>query len=78
MSFYGKITEPDPPRPLRQFVYRASKHGDDHVVHAHDIYFYESGHVGFWNDISGDERVLVLATPASSVREYQEAANGPE
>jgi len=69
MSFYGKLTEIDPPKPLRKFVYRTYPDATPQEIHAHDIYFYEAGRIGFWNDIAEDERVLVLATKAFDVRE---------
>lgn len=74
MSFYGKLTEADQPRPLRKFIYRTYPDATPQEIHAHDIYFYEHGRIGFWND-AGDDRVLVLGTKAFDVREV---ANEPQ
>ena len=67
MSFYGKLTEVDAPRKMRTFNCFTS--AGKCTVQAHDIFFYESGHIGFWNDITPDERVLVLAIKALEVEE---------
>lgn len=72
MSFYGKLTEVDPPRKLRKFAYRTYPDAAEQEISAHEIYFYEAGRIGFWNDTSDGadgERVLVLATKAFDVRE---------
>lgn len=69
MSFYGRPTEEVEPRPNRRFAYRIYDGGQEHEVTAHQIYFYEHGRVGFWNDTNNDERVLVLSTKAFQVRE---------
>lgn len=68
MSFYGKLTEADQPRNLRKFAYRIYDGGTWQEIQAHEIYFYEAGRIGFWNDAEGD-RVLILATKAFDVRE---------
>jgi len=71
MTFYGKLTESDPPRKLRKFAYRTYPDAAEQEISAHEIYFYEAGRIGFWNDVPGaeGERVLVLATKAFDVRE---------
>lgn len=69
MTFYGRAPEPTQPRPYRRFAYRIYDGGQEHQVAAHQIYFYEHGRVGFWNDTNNDERVLVLSTKAFQVRE---------
>ena len=72
MTFYGQTQEPDQPRPLRTFIYRTYPDATPQTIHAHDIYFYEHGRIGFWNDstITGEgERILVLGTKAFDVRE---------
>ena len=72
MSFYGKITEADPPRKLRTFAYRTYPDAQEQEISAHEIYFYEAGRIGFWNYSGSDDdedRVLVLATKAFDVRE---------
>lgn len=71
MTFYGKLTEADPPRKLRKFAYRTYSDAVEREISAHEIYFYEAGRIGFWNDVEGaeGERVLVLATKAFDVRE---------
>lgn len=68
MTFYGKLTEPNPARPLRKFIYRTYPDASPQEIQAHEIYFYEHGRIGFWND-SGEDRVLVLGTKAFDVRE---------
>lgn len=67
MTFYGKLTEADQPRKMRTFKLWTS--AGSRTIEAHDIFFYESGHIGFWNDITPDERVLVLAIKALEVEE---------
>lgn len=70
MTFYGKLTEADPPRKLRKFAYRTYPDAKEQEISAHEIYFYEAGRIGFWNyDGADGERVLVLATKAFDVRE---------
>lgn len=61
--------EPLPQRPLRTFEYRTYDNGTWQGISAHDIYFYEAGRIGFWNDVAEGERVLVLATKAFDVRQ---------
>lgn len=72
MSFYGKLTEPNPARKLRRYGYIDPKGGESSVIGVHDIYFYESGHVGFWKDAEDGERELVLAVKALDVWEETE------
>ncbi|WNM64582.1 hypothetical protein SEA_MIDNIGHTRAIN_95 [Arthrobacter phage MidnightRain] len=69
MTFHGKNEDPKPPRPLRRFEYKVFGNGVWHEVSAHEIYFYEAGRVGFWNDGENGERVLVLGTKAFQVRQ---------
>lgn len=75
MTFYGqegaKEAEAAQPRPLRNFAYRLFNEGIEHEISAQDIYFYDAGRVGFWNDDQEHpgERILVLATKAFQVRE---------
>lgn len=69
MSFYGKITEADGPPPMKTFGYIASHDGPERTIKAQHVYFYESGHIGFWNDAGDDDRVLVLAIKATEVWE---------
>jgi len=72
MTFYGKLTEADPPRKIRKFSYRVDDGGNLREIEAHEIYFYDHGRIGFWNYTSDDddsERILVLATKAFDVRE---------
>ena len=74
-SFFGQegaiVIEPAPPRPLRTFPYRLFNNGMEHEVSAQDVYFYDAGRVGFWNDDPDrpGERILVLATKAFTIRE---------
>lgn len=58
-----------PPRPLRKFAYRIYDGGMEHEIEAHEIYFYDHGRIGFWNDTDDGERVLVLGTKSFNVRE---------
>lgn len=69
MTFHGKPTEEDKPRPLRRFEYKLFDNGVWHEISSHEIYFYEAGRVGFWNYDDNDERILVLGTKAFQVRE---------
>lgn len=64
-------TEPQPPRPKRKFTYQTHDGGAWHDIEANDIYFYEAGRVGFWNDDPQHpgERILVLATKAFATKE---------
>ena len=75
MSFYGKLTEPDPIQPLKEFVYTRPGSESFDRIKAHDVYFYESGHVGFWKDAKDGGRTLVLAVKAGDV---WEETDGPE
>lgn len=61
--------DPQPTRPLRKFAYRTYEGGTWQDIEAHDIYFYEAGRIGFWNDVADGERVLILATKAFDVRQ---------
>lgn len=70
MTFYGQpVADPKVPRPLRKFAYRVYDGASEQDISAHEIYFYEAGRIGFWNDIEDGERVLVLAIKAFSARE---------
>lgn len=72
MSFpHVNTTDPEPPptRQLRKFKYRTYEGGTWQEIQAHDIYFYEAGRIGFWNDVPDGERVLILATKAFDVRQ---------
>lgn len=74
MTFYGKPVLPTPTlpaRPLRKFSYRVYDGSNWREIEAHEIYFYDHGRIGFWNDAAGaeGERVLILATKAFDVRE---------
>ena len=75
MTFYGqegpKAADLTPPRPFRTFAYRLFHNGMEHEVSAQDVYFYDAGRVGFWNDDPDHpgERILVLATKAFTIRE---------
>jgi hypothetical protein len=71
MSFYGKITEPNNIGPLKTFWYRRHP-AEASYVKAHDVYFYESGHVGFWKELPGEDRRLILAIRADEVWEGEE------
>jgi len=72
MSFYGRITEADPPLKTRRFFYLDAKGNQSSVIGVHDVYFYESGHVGFWKDLEDNERELVLAVKTAEVWEEAE------
>ncbi len=69
MTFYGQPAETVQPRPLRKFAYRTYADATPQEIHAHEIYFYDAGRIGFWNDTADGERVLVLGTKAFDVRE---------
>lgn len=69
MTFYGKDPEPEATPAMKRFYYTTSPNGDAASVKAQHVYFYESGHVGFWNDKPGDDRELVLATKAHDIWE---------
>ena len=69
MTFYGKDPEPKTTPRLKTFKFRTG--GDltePREVEAQHVYFYDSGHIGFWNDAE-DDRVLVLAVKALDVWE---------
>lgn len=71
MSLYDDMTtKPSPvePRPRRKFIYRTYPDAPEREISAHEIYIYDAGRIGFWDD-DGDERVLVLGTKAFDVRE---------
>ena len=70
MSFYGKDPEPSEEEPkIKRFRYTLDT-GQSEEVLAHTVYFYESGHVGFWNDrTETEDGQLVLAIKAVSVWE---------
>lgn len=71
MTFYGKPQEPPKPatRELKRYYYTDDKGNTAHV-RAHAVYFYESGHVGFWNGRTEDnDGTLVLAIRAFEVWE---------
>lgn len=72
MSFYGKITEPNPPAVMKRFYYTKNGNENADSVRAEQVYFYESGHVGFWNEHEDGTRTLVLATKADEVWEDEE------
>lgn len=74
MTFYGQegvTAGASKARPFRTFAYRLFNNGMEHEVTAQDVYFYDAGRVGFWNDDPDHpgERILVLATKAFSIRE---------
>ena len=69
MTFYGKDPEPETTPTTKRFYYTAGPNCDAVSVRAQHVFFYESGHVGFWNDKDGDDRELVLATKAHDVWE---------
>lgn len=74
MTFYGKDPEPKTSPGMKRFMYTTATTGPENAVSikAQHVFFYESGHVGFWNDGEGDDRVLVLATKADDVWEDEE------
>lgn len=69
MTFYGKTAEVAPDAPLKTFAYLGLSGLGYETVQAHDVFFYESGHVGFWNNLPNDERTLVLAVVTTAVKE---------
>ena len=69
MTFHSRSDDPKAPRPLRNFAYRVYDGGIEHEVSAHEIYFYDHGRIGFWNDGENGERILVLGTKAFQVRQ---------
>jgi hypothetical protein len=71
MSFHGRLTEPEPTAPLKTFSYLGLSELEYETVQAHDVFFYESGHVGFWNNLPNEQRTLVLAVQTKVVKEVQ-------
>jgi hypothetical protein len=69
MTFPGKPHEETPPRRLRKFAYRTYPDATEQTIQAHEIYFYDHGRIGFWNDTADGERTLILGTKAFQVRE---------
>lgn len=69
MTFYGQDPQPKASNELKTFCYRDSPHSEPRKVQAHQVYFYDSGHFGFWNDNDKGERLLVLAIKANEVWE---------
>ena len=69
MSFYGKDPEPKTSPGTKRFYYAAKGSNNADSVLAQHVFFYESGHVGFWNDNDDETRTLVLATKADEVWE---------
>lgn len=71
MTFYGRDPEPKPTPGLNKYVYSLGPADapDDHWIEAEHVFFYESGHVGFWNDKPDGTRKLVLAVKAERVWE---------
>lgn len=68
MSFPGKPAEPKSPQKLKTFRYLTND-GDFGAIRANDVYFYESGHVGFWVDLPNGDRRLVLAIKTDELLE---------
>lgn len=71
MTFFGQDPQPKVSPELKTFCYRNSRHSEPQKVVAHKVYFYDSGHFGFWNDTDDGERFLVLAVKANEVWEEQ-------
>jgi hypothetical protein len=69
MTFYGKDPEPKTSSRMKHFSYRLDGDENPRQVTAQNVYFYESGHIGFWNDTDNDDRILVLAVKALEVWE---------
>ena len=69
MSFYGKDPQPKTPPRMKKFWYRSDADGRKRSVTAQNVYFYDSGHFGFWNDTDDGDRILVLAVKALDVCE---------
>lgn len=69
MSFHGKIAEPEAIGPMKTFRYWTAVAHQVQQVEAHELYFYESGHIGFWETLPDDDRRLVLAVKADKVQE---------
>jgi hypothetical protein len=72
MTFYGKDAEQPTSAKTKRFYYLMPDVKEPVGVNAQHVFFYESGHVGFWNDAEGDDRVLVMAVKASEVWEDEE------
>jgi len=72
MSFYGKDPEPKTSIKEKHFYYLTPGSQQPDHIKAQQVYFYESGHVGFWNDLEDGERRLVLAVKALDVWEDDE------
>jgi hypothetical protein len=74
MSFYGKDPTPQVIAKTKRFRYTLEPNGETQEVLAHNVYFYDSGHIGFWNDRTEDsDGRLVLAVKALSVWEAENA-----
>ena len=71
MTFYGKDPEPKTMPRLKTFSFRMDGDEKPREVKAQNVYFYDSGHVGFWNDTDDGGRVLVLAVKALDVWEEE-------
>lgn len=72
MTFYGQDPQPKPSAELKTFWYCSDHRNDEpQKVTAQKVYFYDSGHFGFWNDTDNGERFLVLAIKANEVWEEQ-------
>jgi hypothetical protein len=74
MSFYGKDPEPKTTTATKRFYYLTVGSKNPDSVRAQQVYFYESGHVGFWNDTEDGDRQLVLAIKAQDVWEDIDSA----
>jgi hypothetical protein len=69
MTFYGRDPEPKTTPRTKTFNFRVEGDEQPREIKAQDVYFYESGHVGFWNDTDDGDRTLVLAVKALDVWE---------
>ena len=69
MSFYGKDPEEPKPERMRKYRVRRSDNGEWATVSAHNVYFYESGHAGFWIDLPDNDRQLIWAGLVSDIIE---------
>lgn len=72
MSFYGKDPEPKTSSRMKVFTFHVDGDDKPRQVTAQNVYFYDSGHLGFWNDADDDDRVLDLAVKALEVWEEPE------
>lgn len=72
MTFYGKDPEPRVSAEVKRFHYLMPGTTTATSVKAQHVYFYESGHVGFWNESEDGARTLVLAVKALDVWEDEE------